>query len=476
VSSGVGDDDVVIAPTTTPSGRPTSGYADQPNRSPWIAQLEPDSPARPLDADTQADVVVVGAGIAGVATAFFVLRDTEKTVLLLERDRVARGATGRNAGQMTTYFERPLSDIATQFGAGVAAEAQGGFEGAHGLLEEMLAESGATVRVERFTSHLGLFNRHQLEVHLASELVRRQGGLPPHTFSVSAEAEFLPDLPDLFGDCYAVVPKDRVRTLLEVEHDHYQAVLSEPKGCANSGALAQQVLAHLQRQHPRRFRYADRTNVARIVVADDRADIHTDRAGVVAGHAVLCTNGFVDHVVQDAAGTPVLLAEDRQIVGRIAHMAAFVEETPRSPAAFSYMRNEVILGPVPYVYVTRRTYDRDAGPVTLTCMGGPEYEFHGRYDRDAPFPGELLAVFDDEVRPFAQPQRPGGEPYDFHWHGLMGYNDSGIRVVGAHPRHPRLLYNLGCNGVGFLPSLYGASRLARTLRGEHLEPSIFDPR
>jgi len=32
-------------------------------------------------------------------------------VLLLERDRVARGATGHNAGQLTTYLERPLFDV-----------------------------------------------------------------------------------------------------------------------------------------------------------------------------------------------------------------------------------------------------------------------------------------------------------------------------------------------------------------------------
>ena len=83
---------------------------------------------------------------------------------------------------------------------------------------------------------------------------------------------------------------------------------------------------------------------------------------------------------------------------------------------------------------------------------------------------------DEEVRPFAQPARPPGLPYDFHWHGLMGYNDSGVRVVGAHPRHPRLLYNLGCNGVGFLPSIFGGHRVSRALAGDALPSSIFDPR
>jgi glycine/D-amino acid oxidase-like deaminating enzyme len=110
-------------------------------------------------------------------------------------------------------------------------------------------------------------------------------------------------------------------------------------------------------------------------------------------------------------------------------------------------------------------------------MGGPEYPFHEPvYDPARRFPARLLASMDAEVRPFAQPSRPAGQSYDFQWHGLMGYNACGLRVVGAHPRHSTLLYNLGCNGVGFLPSIYGGHRLSRRLAGDQLAPTIFDPR
>ena len=158
-------------------------------------------------------------------------------------------------------------------------------------------------------------------------------------------------------------------------------------------------------------------------------------------------------------------------------MTAFVEDEPRPPTAMSYIRNITIGGDTAYAYVTRRTYDSPNDTVTLTCMGGPEYPFHQPvYDPDAPFPGELLTAMDDQVRPFANAARRQGRQYDFHWHGLMGYNDGGIRVVGAHPHHPTLLYNLGCNGVGFLPSIFGGHRLSQMLAGRELPPSIFDPR
>jgi glycine/D-amino acid oxidase-like deaminating enzyme len=452
-------------------------YEDLPNRSPWIAQLEPDGPPRPLDGDTDTDVAIVGAGIAGVATAFFVLRETPYRVLLMERDRVARGATGRNAGQLTTYFERPLCDIADEFGVALAAQAQRGFDEAYDLLDLLVAESGATVRVERFTGHLGMFNLHHVLVHLRSNRVRRDGGLRLETCLVSEDAEFLPDIPADLVDLCTVVPQKRVRELLETRDDRYRAVLSDRKGCINGGAFVQQVLTSLLARHPDRLRYVDRTHVDRVEVGGDTVRLTALGHTVSASAAILCTNGFVDHVVVGPGGRPVELAPDQRVVGRVAYMTAFAEERPRTPAAMSYIRNTTIGGDTPYVYVTRRTYDRPAETVTLTCMGGPEYPVDGAdYDLALPFPGELLATMDEQVRPFAQPDRPAGLPYDFHWHGLMGYNDGGIRVVGAHPRHPSLLYNLACNGVGFLPSIHGGQRVARLLAGDRSGPSIFDPR
>jgi glycine/D-amino acid oxidase-like deaminating enzyme len=238
-------------------------------------------------------------------------------VLLVERDRVARGATGRNAGQLTTYFERPLSDIADEFGPAKAADAQRGFDDAHDLLDMMVAESGVTVRVERFTGHMGMFSLHQLQVHLTSKLIRQQGGLRPQECVVSEDAEFLSEIPAQFAGLYTVVPQRQIRELIEVDDDRYRAVLMARAGCANSGVLSQQVLAHLQQQHPERFRYADCTNVERVVVGDDRAVVHAGDRQVGAGHVVLCTNGFVDHTVQDTAGSPILLAEDQQGTRRL---------------------------------------------------------------------------------------------------------------------------------------------------------------
>ena len=438
--------------------------------------MAPDGPARPLTQDTTADVAIVGAGIAGVATAFFILRSSAKRVVLLERDRVARGATGRNAGQLTAYFERPLFDIAAEFGEEPAIEAQRAFDEAHDLLDLMASELETQVRVERFTGHMGMFSLDHISVHLRNGLLRQRGGLRPETCVVSEEAGFLSQIPGEFAELYSVVPQARIRELLETTDDRYRAVLSDLKGCANAGLFVQQALAALERRYPDRLRYMDGALVDRVVVGPDGVTVHAEGHTVSSSHVVLCTNGFTDHAVQDEHGRPIHLHDRQQVVGTIGYMAAFFEDQPRTPAAMSYIRNATIGGDVPYVYVTRRTYDRPEGTATLTCMGGPEWPIQGPWVRDAPFPGSLLGTMDEQIRPLAQPTRPPGHPYDFQWHGLMGYMDGRVRVIGAHPRHPSLLYNLGCNGVGFLPSIHGGRQIARLLAGERLPSSIFDPR
>jgi glycine/D-amino acid oxidase-like deaminating enzyme len=455
---------------------PAVTYPDLPSISPWVAQLEPDGPPRPLDRDVTTDVVIVGAGIAGMATAFFTLRNTDRSVLLIERDRVARGASGHNAGQLTTYFERPLISIADEYGAELAIEAQRSLDNSHDLLDLMARESGAKVRVERFIGYMGMYNVNQLLVHLRNDTLRWDGGLRLERCVVSEDADFLDEIPSEYASLYSVVPQSTIQQLLETDDTRYRAVLADVKGCANSGALVQQVLAFLEERYPDRFQYFDHSKVDQVVVGLEDVVVHAVGHTVTGSEIVMCTNGFSDHSIVDTSGVPIELAPDQQVSGVVGYMSAFIEEQRRPPAAMSYIRNVEIGGDTPYVYVTRRTYDRSDGTFTLTCMGGPENPLDApSYDRSALYPGTMLAHMDEQLRPFAQPARPPGQPYDFHWHGLMGYNKSLIRVVGPHPRHRRVLYNLGCNGVGFLPSTFGGERIARILGGETLPPSIFDP-
>src|SRR5512136_942645 len=61
----------------------------------WLDR--PYTPGPPLADSLVADATVVGAGMTGIGLAYF-LRDRGLSVIVLERDTIAGGATGRNAG------------------------------------------------------------------------------------------------------------------------------------------------------------------------------------------------------------------------------------------------------------------------------------------------------------------------------------------------------------------------------------------
>jgi glycine/D-amino acid oxidase-like deaminating enzyme len=195
---------------------------------------------------------------------------------------------------------------------------------------------------------------------------------------------------------------------------------------------------------------------------------------VIAGRVVLCTNGFVDHRIHNAAGEPIGATMHQNLIGTKGYMTGVVEQGRTDPDAYSFIRNEQIGDDeLPYIYVTRRPWSDGM----LVVFGGPEEELAdaSMYDAAAGFPTDVVAEFEHDVMPLAYPRHVAGTAFDFRWHGLMAYTTNKLRIIGAEPRNPLLLYNLGCNGVGFMPSIFGGHRIARMVAGDPLGPSIFDP-
>jgi glycine/D-amino acid oxidase-like deaminating enzyme/nitrite reductase/ring-hydroxylating ferredoxin subunit len=68
-----------------------------------------------LDADTEADVLVVGAGITGL-TAAYGLASAGRSVVVIDRGRCASVDTGHTSAHLTMVTDTRLSDLANQLG------------------------------------------------------------------------------------------------------------------------------------------------------------------------------------------------------------------------------------------------------------------------------------------------------------------------------------------------------------------------
>lgn len=104
------------------------------------------------------DVIVVGAGITGAATAYFLKKRGVKNVLLLDRDEPASGGTGKSAAIMRQHYSNPLAANLTRESMNILSElSKNGFQtgfartGYYQLLPEAMLE-GARTNITMLTS------------------------------------------------------------------------------------------------------------------------------------------------------------------------------------------------------------------------------------------------------------------------------------------------------------------------------------
>lgn len=270
--------------------------------SPWVAQLKRLRPALGLSGDIKGDILIVGAGIAGVITAFFTTTMTDLRVVLLDANMVAHGATGHNAGQVVTYFERPFHHIVSEYGLELAAEGQRAIMGAWDLLEEIHRTASLQTPLVQFKGYAGYSKIPQLLSHLQDLSFFDQAGLPFEKVVVANEANLMNQIPSSLTHYCIEVPRKEVLQRLETSDEQYLAAAPSKKGCINSALFCEELVGYLLSTFPSRFQLAENTPVKKLACSSQGVEANAGQHRVRGARAVLCTNGFTGLQIQSKQG------------------------------------------------------------------------------------------------------------------------------------------------------------------------------
>ncbi|MDP9026098.1 MAG: FAD-binding oxidoreductase, partial [Actinomycetota bacterium] len=85
----------------------------------WHDSLGADAltPRAPLAGDTDADVAIIGAGLTGLWTAWYLQRrEPGAKIVVLEKEIAGFGASGRNGGWCSALFPRSTASLERQHG------------------------------------------------------------------------------------------------------------------------------------------------------------------------------------------------------------------------------------------------------------------------------------------------------------------------------------------------------------------------
>lgn len=437
------------------------------NISPWLYQLKRTRPVVTLGEDSSTSIAIVGGGISGVATAYFLLHDTNKSVTLLERDRIAHGATGHNGGQVVAALETPLTELSKNFGYDLVSKGMKAINSAWDLLYSMVKEMRIEAEITEVLAYIAL-SIDGVRFMLEENQLHERMGLSWAEFLIAEDAAG--EVPEEFRQLFRKISRKELEELLLTSDRRYSCALIGRSGLMNSAVFCEELVSKMMEKYSGRFRVYEDTPVENIDLGKETI-LRTGRHDLKAQQVVLCTNGYTDLEIN---GIDVSMR--CKIEGVLGYVAGYLDERELRPTATVYFSTGISSQPSGYFYLSRRNYAKGLNRV-LTGIGGPNHslrKFEDKNLNEIQDEKEYVKI-DDFYRTTIIDAR-GDRRRDFSWKGLMGYTSNGIRLIGPDPENVSLIYNLGCNGIGILPSIYGAKRIARYINGETLEPSIFDPR
>lgn len=132
---------------------PTTTMPNSP-QSYWRATVAAE-PLEPLRADIHADVCIVGAGIAGLSTAYLLLREG-KSVVVLDDGRTGGGQTGQTTAHLSNALDDRFAEIEKVHGADGARLAAESHTAAIDRIEVIVREEHIECDFERLDGYLFL--------------------------------------------------------------------------------------------------------------------------------------------------------------------------------------------------------------------------------------------------------------------------------------------------------------------------------
>lgn len=100
--------------------RPIYNGDNMNNNTLWLKGIKTKTLA-PLKEDIETDILIIGGGITGISTAFY-LKETNQKVTLIDSDKIGYGATSKTTGKLTYLQDTLLNKIKRIHGEDTAKE------------------------------------------------------------------------------------------------------------------------------------------------------------------------------------------------------------------------------------------------------------------------------------------------------------------------------------------------------------------
>ncbi|KAI5460188.1 FAD dependent oxidoreductase [Mariannaea sp. PMI_226] len=381
-----------------------------------------------------ADIVIIGSGLSGVATAYYLLKDNPNppSIVLLEARKICSGATGRNGGHVKPDTYSDIPKFAKLFGIKAAAHLAD-FEASHVFAVKDLVEKEGLECDFHITRALDVYldPAHAKKVETTYKEIAKSGTV---------------NLADV-----AFTPKQHAERISGVKNA--QACISYTAAHLWPSKLVHQLLQKLVDQGLNVQAHTPVTSVSPASGGDGSWTITTPRGNIETKKVIHATNAYASHILPEYshAITPVR--------GVCSHLESTKrEKTPHLVNTYGIRFDEV-----------NNDYLIPRADGSVIVGGARQAFWHNkeRYFgtvRDDELVSEATPYFDN----YMQRHFRGWEKSDMKtkkvWTGILGYSLDFMPHIGEVPGKRGQFIIAGFTGYGMPKILLSSKGLAAMVR------------
>ena len=353
------------------------------------------------------DIVVIGAGLVGIAMAYYLRQSGCDRVLVLEKEFIGYGASGRNAGFLLSGLAEPYSRLLIGMGADSAREIIRSTIENHDLIARAVSDNKINCRYKRSGSyHLAATEVERGELEESVSLLIRDG----------FDAEYLPT----------------IQGVAESKLKGYLGGFFNPAdGRINPFAFVKGLARDIE--------VIEGFEVEQIIKTNSAVELIGEKGKIRSVMVVLATNGYA----------PLLESYFENLVFPVrGQMLATL------PLADNLLGEPIYYANFGYDYFSQ-TSDN------TILMGGLRNRF---IHQETGYEDSLNPDLQDGLKDYIG-DNLGFEAFtvDSRWSGVMGNTIDGLPLVGALPRNSAVLAVVGFNTHGFGLGMVVARDLANAI-------------